>query len=260
MYHIITMVFQYRFKRLYLLLFFSLILFISILNFNHAQISGESFSKYYSKVEFLEENIIKISKDMALRNNYDRAILPGQIEFRIGSGTLDSSTNIILENIKVFDQFGRNITYTYREFEDYSSIVLDIFYPLLPGFEYEFSLIYELEFESRGIFFKSLEIPLKESSIPIEQGTFEVILPRNNYFTYLGDLDMFATINRNVGVWELEDNLPNSVEFEYSFIPIRTPWLRGSYTFWIIVNLLMFAFLVTQIRKEIKKAKNVEGD
>ena len=250
----------YNFKRLYFLFTFLLISLISSTSFTQAEIVGESFSKYYSKVEFLDGDIIRISKDMALKNNYDRAILPGQIEFRIGSGTLDSSTNIILENIKVRDQMGRDITYTYREFEDYSSIVLDIFYPLLPGFQYEFSLIYELEFEARGIFFKSLEIPLKESSIPIEEGTFEVILPKNNFFTYLGDLDMFATINGNVGIWELEDNLPNSVEFEYSFLPIRTPWLRGSYTFWVLVNMIMFGFLVVQIRKEVRRVKAEEGE
>ena len=254
------MIASFSHKRLYFIGIFLLISLLSSISFAQAEIVGESFSKYYSKVEFLDDNIIRISKDMALRNNYDRAILPGQIEFRIGSGTLDSSTNIILENIEVQDQFGRDITYSYREFEDYSSIVLDIFYPLLPGFEYEFSLIYELEFEARGIFFKSLEIPLKESSIPIEDGTFEVILPRNNYFTFLGELDAFATINRNVGVWELEDNLPNSVEFEYSFIPIRTPWLRGSYAFWVLINLLMFGFLIVQIRKEINRVKAEEGE
>lgn len=240
----------------YVLIFF--IIFLMSSHSVHAEIVGESFSQYHAKVEFLDNDIIRISKDLALKNNHNRAILPGQIEFRIGSGTMDTSTSVVLDNIRVQDNFGRNISYSFREFEQYSSLIVDVFYPLLPGFEYRFSLQYELEYESRGIFFKSLQIPLTESSIPIEEGRFEVILPRNNFFTYTGELGNLATISGNEGVWELGDSLPNKVEFEYSFIPLRTPWLRGSYMFWIIVNLMMFIFLVLQIRKEVVRVRSQE--
>lgn len=227
--------------------------------FNSYAVIGESFSKYHSVVNFSDSEKIVITKQLALKNNYDKSILPGQIEFRIGKGTQDSVTSANLENIKAYDSNGKNISYTIREYEDYSSLILDIYYPLLPKFEYKFTLEYELEFESSGIFFKSLQVPLKESSIPIEDGTFEVYLPKNTYFTHLGELDEFATIRKNHGIWELKDNLPNSVEFEYSFIPIRTSFMRGSYLFWIIINVLMFGFLVYEIRKEVVKMSE-EGE
>lgn len=218
---------------------------------------GESFSQYHSVVNFSDETII-ISKDLALKNNHDKTILPGQIEFRIGKGTQDSVTNANLQNIIVLDSNGDNISYSIRENEEYTSLILDIYYPLLPKFEYKFFLQYELEFEASGIFFKSLEVPLKETSIPIENGTFEVHLLKNSRFTYLGELDDFVSIDKNVGIWELGNNLPNSVEFEYSFIPIRTSFMRGSYAFWIIINVLMFVFLVYEIRKELVLMKSQE--
>lgn len=248
-------------KNLKQIIIFFLILFNALFSLSmlHAnEIEGESFSKYYSKVEFIDSNKIKISKNLTLKNNYDKSILPGQIEFRVGSGTLDSATSINMSNIVVKDSNGRNISYTYREFEDYSSLILDIYYPLLSGFEYEFELIYELNLGRSGIFFRNLQIPLKDSSIPIEDGTFEVILPKRNYFTYAGELNEFAEIRGNRGVWDLQNNFPNTVEFEYSIIPIRTSWMRGSYLFWILVNVMMFAFLVYQIRKEVVKVKNQE--
>ena len=234
---------------------FFLSIFLVILVGPTYAISGESFSQYRSVVNFTEDGTILITKNLALKNNYDRSILPGQIEFRIGKGTLDSVTSANLENVKAFDRNGRNITYTIREYDDYSSLILDIYYPLLPKFEYKFTLAYELEFEASGIFFKSLQVPLKESSIPIENGVFEVYLPENRYFTYLGELDEFASIDGNHGVWELGNNLPNSVEFEYSLIPIRSSWMRGSYLFWVIINVLMFIFLVREIRKEVIRVK-----
>ncbi len=220
---------------------------------------GESFSKYHSVVNFSEDKII-ISKDLALKNNYDRTILPGQIEFRVGKGTQDSVTSANLQNIIILDNDGNNISYSVRENLDYTSLILDIYYPLLPQFEYKFFLQYELKFQASGIFFKSLEVPLKETSIPIEDGIFEVHLPKNSRFTYTGDLNEYVSIEKNVGIWELGDNLPNSVEFEYSFIPIRTSFMRGSYLFWIIINLLMFAFLVFEIRKELIVMRSEEEE
>lgn len=245
-------------KQLYIIFLILFSIIVSSQSIHGNEISGESFSEYYSKVEFINEDTIRITKNLTLKNNYDRSILPGQIEFRVGSGTLDSATSINLSNIRAVGQNGENISYTYREYEDYSSLILDVYYPLLSGFEYEFQLEYELKLESGGIFFKNLQIPLKDSSIPIEDGTFEVILPKNNYFTYAGELDEYATINGNKGVWDLQNNFPNTVEFEYSIIPIRTSWMRGSYLFWILVNVAMFMFLVYQIRKEVIKVKNEE--
>lgn len=242
-----------------LIIFLTFISFIFTIQIAYAnEITGESFSKYYSKVEFIDSETIRITKNLTLKNNYDKSILPGQIEFRVGSGTLDSATSINLSNIKAVGENNRNISYTYREFEDYSSLILDVYYPLLSGFEYDFQLEYELKLESGGIFFKNLQIPLKDSSIPIEEGTFEVILPKNNYFTYAGELDEYATINGNRGIWDLQNNFPNTVEFEYSIIPIRTSWMRGSYLFWILINVAMFMFLVYQIRKEVIKVRNEE--
>ena len=221
-------------------------------------VSSESFSKYHSIVNFSDSKHIIITKELALKNNYDKSILPGQIEFRIGKGIGDTVVGANMEDVRVYDKDGDNMSFTIREYEEYSSLIVDVYYPLLPNFEYEFTLQYTLDFRSSGLFFKSLQVPLKESSIPIEDGTFEIYLPKYTYFTYLGELDEYATVKGNYGIWELGGDLPNSIEFEYSFIPIRSSIMRGSYVFWISVNVLVFLFLMFEIRKEVVRVKEKE--
>ena len=61
-------------------------------------------------------------------------------------------------NVSAYDRFGNEIRSQVRQTQGFSVIILDVYYPLLPGFEYEFNLNYVLSYNPSGIFFKSLSI------------------------------------------------------------------------------------------------------
>jgi hypothetical protein len=221
--------------------------------------SVEVFSKYDTVLSVNSDNTIEINKSLTLKNVYDVGIVPGQIEFKIAKGTEGSIGNIKVIDVKALDRFGKDIKYQVRETKDYSVIILDIYYPLLPNFEYDFSLYYKLSYEPGGIFFKSLQIPLRESTIPIDDGSFTVVLPENNYFTYIDSEGTKGLIDGNKAIWTIKNNNPSSILFEYSYLPIRIGDLQGSYVFWILINILLVVFLIFEVKKEIKRIKNEQG-
>lgn len=227
----------------------------SIFFINLSYGSVEVFSNYDTILKVNSDNTIEINKSLTLKNVYDVGIVPGQIEFKIGRGIEGSVSNLEVKDLIAKDSYGNEIKTQLRTTNDFSVIILDIYYPLLPGFEYDFNLYYKLSYQPGGIFFKSLQIPLRESTIPIEKGEFIVQLPENYYFTYLESEGKNATINKNIALWEIKDDLPNSVIFEYSYLPISIGQFKGSYVFWISVNILLLLILIFEIKREIKKAR-----
>lgn len=219
----------------------------------------EVFSKYDTVLKVTENNNVEVNKSLKLKNVYDVGIVPGQIEFKVGRGEDGSIGNIEVTNVSARDQFGNDIKTQLRQTNDYSVIILDIYYPLLPGFEYEFNLFYELSYEPGGIFFKSLQIPIRESTIPIEKGVFKVEIPKNYHFTYLASDGDNASVSANTATWNIENNVPKSVTFEYSWLPIKLGSLKGSYVFWITLNILLLLVLIFEIRKEIRRVKEQYG-
>ncbi len=228
-----------------------LTLLLGLISFSFSSV--EVFTKYDTYLKINSDNIINIEKQMTLKNVYDVGIVPGQIEFKIGKGTEGSVANIEVLDVLARDSFGNKIASRVRETKDFTVIILDIYYPLLPGFEYAFELNYNLSYESGGIFFKSFQIPLRESTIPIKSGLFTVELPNNNYFTYSHAEGKTASINKNIATWEIIDDEPKSIIFEYSWIPIRIASFKGSYIFWITINVIILLFIIYEIKREINR-------
>lgn len=238
-------------------------MFLVLVSSNYVFSSVEVFSSYDTILEVRDDNMILVTKHLTLKNVYDVGIVPGQIEFKVARGTGDGSVaNLNVLNVSATDRFGKEIKTQVRNTVKYSVIVLDVYYPLLPGFEYEFDLKYQLSYKPGGIFFKSLNIPIRESTIPIEVGTFKVVLPEKYYFTHLdleGENLGDVVIEGNVAIWDIKNDMPNSVGFEYSWIPIRVGNLKGSYVFWIFVNLVLLLVLFFEVRREIVKVRNAEN-
>ena len=233
--------------------FWIFLVFFLIGSISFSFASVEVFSKYDTTMEIKANNLILVNKSMTLKNVYEVGIVPGQIEFKIGRGTEGSIGNIKIDNIKAYDAFGNEIRATLRETREFSVIILDIYYPLLPGFEYPFELYYELSYEPGGIFFKSLNIPIRESTIPIKEGNFKVIIPNRYHFTFTDSDAGRAEIDGRVASWKIVDDMPSSITFEYSFLPVKVGSLKGSYVFWITINILLFLFLIYEIKKELRR-------
>lgn len=234
--------------------FFILILFLSSISYS-AEV--EIFSEYNTVMQLNKNNTIDIHKTIALQNVHEVGIVPGEIEFKIGKSIYSDVSNVNIQNFKATNRYGNPINAKLVETDKYSIITLDIFTPVLPGFEYRINLDYSLIYEPEGIFFKRLQVPLKEDTqIPIERGTVELIIPSSYHFTYLSYIDNDTIVEDNTIKWELNKEVPDSLIFEYSYLPVKIGNIQGSYIFWITINVILIFILFLEIRKEVKKFKN----
>ena len=234
------------------------ILSILILFSTSAFSTVEVFSGFDTVVKINSNNTMDISKYMTLRNIHTVGIVPGSVEFKINKHVENSVSNIDVSNINVIDRYGNKISHKILETKDYSIIALEIFTPILPGFEYKIDLSYTIAYDPSGLFFKSFEIPTKEiTTIPIQKSTLKLELPENYHFTYLSEISNNSNIQNNIAFWELDKKSQNILFFEYSYIPINIGHIRGSVLFWILINMLLFIMLFREIKKEVKKFKKI---
>jgi len=224
-----------------------LLLILSI-NVSYSAVAEEVFSDYSTHIKLNSDETIEISKKIILTNVGVVAFVPGQVEFKISNDAGD----LKILNYSVINKFGKSIRNNLVRTGDSSVIVLEIFQPLLPGFDYEINLAYNLSYVSSGIVFKKFQIPLSEKSrIPIKKGKVSLEIPSNLYLTYVDYLDNSSVFGKNTVNWEINENTPSSVFFEYSYLPIKIGNMQGSTVFWIIVNVILIFLLVREIRKHL---------
>ena len=119
-----------------------LFVFLGLFFINFSYSAVEVFSNYDSTLIVNSNNTIDIKKELTIKNIYDVGIVPGQIEFKVGRGIDGSVSKVKIKGVIAKDRFGNEIPVQVRETKDYTLIILDIYYPLLPGFEYKFDLFY----------------------------------------------------------------------------------------------------------------------
>lgn len=211
----------------------------------------EQFSSYDTTFTFLEKDVVEVDKKIFLRNLHSVGIVPGQMEFKLS--TLEDSSFEIYDLV-VTNRYGQEIRSDLRTTSNSNSILIDIFTPILPGFEYHINLNYKIKFDSSGLLFKRVQLPLVEDSrVPILQGSVNVVLPSGNSVTYLDFKDENTVVNKNSIGFKLNENTPNSVLIEYSMIPSGVGSIPGSLVFWLLVNIFLILILALEIRKELKQ-------
>ncbi len=212
----------------------------------------EQFTNYDSTITILEDNRIKIEKQISIRNIHDAGIIPGQVEFKIFNA--DSNQPLTIVEYSAINRYGEDIRSKLFTTSDYTSIILDIFQPILPGFEYDITLSYVIEYEPSGIFFKRVEIPLKENTrVPILEGDVLIEIPQGRYFTYLSYEHENTSFVENQAAFSLEKDSPGVLIFEYSFIPLKFGGLAGSLVFWSLVNVILLIILGFEVKKQLRK-------
>lgn len=236
-------------KRL-LTLFFLFFIFLTV-GFSY---QVEQFTTYDSTITILDDNKIKVEKQLSIRNVHDAGIIPGQVEFKIFNSDSNNPINIVEYSAK--NRYGDDIRSKLLSTSDFSSIVLDIFQPILPGFEYDITLTYVMEYNPSGIFFKRVEIPLKEDTrVPILAGDVLIEVPESRYFTYLSYENENTTIQSNSASFSLQQDTPDFLIFEYSFIPLKVGPLAGSLVFWSLVNIVLLVILGLEVKKQLRKLR-----
>ncbi|MCA9497237.1 MAG: hypothetical protein KC589_09920 [Nanoarchaeota archaeon] len=214
----------------------------------------EIFTAYDTKININKNNTIDVEKKILLRNIHDVGIVPGQVEFKINTGE-----DIELQGFEVYDRYGSPIKSSIRKTSDYDVIMLNIFTPVLPGFEYKIDLKYTLNYNPNGLLFKRIELPLKENTrIPIKKGTIEISIPEKYKITHTTYSDNSTILEKNSLKLDFSEELPETINIEYSRIPLRLGGVAGSIVFWLTVNILLILILGREVKRELRKLKNQE--
>ncbi len=251
-----------RFKDFYMksLLRPVMILFLFFLMCVSSYAAVEVFSNYNTELTINKDNTIEVKKEMTLKNIHTVGIVPGSVEFKINKVVNNSVSAIEVENIKVTDRYGKDISHRVLETADYVIVALEIFTPVLPGFEYQINLEYKIIYDPSGLFFKNLEVPIKEyTTIPIEKGNLKMKLPSGYHYTYLSLEPESIDSDDKTAYWNVDKETPNTIAFEYSYLPIKIGDIRGSVVFWILINFLLVVLLFREIRKEMRRFKEVDS-
>lgn len=230
------------------------IICMTFLSISFAQ-SVEQFTQYNVSYTFLEEGVIEVNKFMLLRNIHSVGIVPGPVEFR--TSVLEGNEFEIFD-LQATNRHGENLTSRILEFSEYTAIGVNVFTPILPGFEYEINLNYKIRLNNTpGILFKRVQLPLvQQTRVPILAGNIEINVPNNHFITHTNFRDNFTTISSNTITFELTDETPEYVLIEYSRVPSRIGGFAGSLVFWILVNAVLFSILIYEIVRGFRRKKN----
>lgn len=237
-------------KKNILTLMFTICLFLTYSYADQVQV----FSQYDTTFEIFSNNTLKVEKDLKIKNTHTVGIIPGEMEFQVGN----KNKNFIVASVKAYDNFDNELKTKVVEYNNYSKIEVNVEYPILPGFEYDFKVEYILEFDKSGIFFKTLEIPKDESSIKIENKNVKINLPQGYSLTYANE--NYSTGEKNEIILQDFKDDNHSILIEYSYIPIKVEGFRGMYIFWISLNSLLILLLLFLIRRAIQKYLDEEEE
>ena len=231
---------------------YSLIFFISLLSYSYADV--QEFSKYSTHMNILNNNTIEISKIITLKNTHTVGFIPGEVEFIVGNENL----RLEIVSINSVDTYGNTIKHSIQNKNNSKGIMLNIQYPILPGFEYTFFLNYTLKFNPKGIFFKNINLPTSQSSIPIDNEILTITIPNNNYFTHISSKNNITKLSSKEIRIDLVSTQAESINFEYSKIPITIPKIKGSLLFWGLINIVLLFILIKFIQFEVKRIQEEE--
>lgn len=224
--------------------------FVVLLGSAFSAYEFQEFTKYHTTVTLFENDTMQVEKVISMRNIYERGIIPGQVEFKI----LDEHQSMELLDFKAYNRYGQEIKSYVRDTQDFKVLGVDIFTPLLPGFEYEMTLRYTLSIEPSGLFFKTLTIPLKENTnLPILDGSLLIQVPEGKTYTYYSYEDNSTDISDNAIFWKFNEQTDPVVKIEYSNLPITIPGIQGSLIFWFFVNMILLIVLIREVKKELKR-------
>lgn len=133
-------------------------------------IKVEEISDYKIYINITSDSDVEVKNEITLRNLIDKPLVPGIGEIRLQKshpmkvGFISVPFTEVKEKVKVKDVRGysgkTNINVRVEDEGDYTSIFYEIWQPIEPKGEYKFIIEYSADLIERGIFFKTLKMPV----------------------------------------------------------------------------------------------------
>lgn len=235
----------------YLSFVFLLLLFLPISSiFVSADFELIVFQEY-DKTYFLDGNILRVEKDLVLRNVGSNPVMPGDIRFRVYEVRGGNLVPSEIREIQASDNSRELDTYV-EQFSEYSTLVVRVFNPLLPEFDYQIRLSYEINFNPTGILFHEMIFPIEETTIPIRDSSTTFIIPNRYRITYAPNVEIVQDSMHRTIDWDSDDELV----LEYTRLPLPQAPFRMVSVFWLsILAVLGVLFIYLNSRRPDGKRK-----
>jgi len=214
-------------------------------------IKVEEISDYKIYINITSDSDVEVKNEITLRNLIDKPLVPGIGEIRLQKshpmkvGFISVPFTEVKEKVKVKDVRGysgkTNINVRVEDEGDYTSIFYEIWQPIEPKGEYKFIIEYSADLIERGIFFKTLKMPVGSD---VDIRNLEIFVNSDWRLTY-SEPEMDNSWHASIPA--------NHIAFftaEFSVLPLPELPIRGYMVFWgaVIIALTVIAVVLWRRR------------
>ena len=195
----------------------------------------------YDTSYYLQSGKLIVEKDLILQNTGNNPIIPGELHFKLYQQDGDKIEPAKITEL-VATSNANDLTARVDSFDDYSDLVVHVWNPLLPGFNFPISISYEMDFRPKGILFHELAFPIEETTIPVQESSTSLMLPKQYKVTYAPSAEITEDNAYRVVNWNDDEEFA----IEYTVLPLPRVPFRMVSVFWLIVLLILgtvFIFL-----------------
>lgn len=211
------------------------------------------FDRYHTTA-VIGKDTITIERDVRLRNVGKTPIIPGELHFRLYERRGDEKVPIAVTDFTAASGRGESLGTTVSERSSETDLSVQIWNPLLPGFSYEFSMQYTMDFDPSGVLFYEITLPREETTIAIQNEETSFVLEDGYHVTYAPGGEIGTLSGNTVVNWEGSES---SRVVEYSRLPLPKLGIRVVNVFWIfIITILIGLFAISVLRKRMNSGGN----
>lgn len=229
------------------------VLLLLILSLQSVSAIGLFVFEEYSTSYFVKGRTMVVEKEIVLRNIGSNVVIPGEMFFEISEqhgGNFRPAT--VRDSIALSGS--TELVSRITEHTEHTDVSVQIWNPILPGFDYTFSLSYEMDFRPQGVFFHEVVFPVERmrESIDVRNRNTRMMLPTRYSITYAPSADVSSD-----GLYKIVDwGSRTDLTLEYSVLPMPElmPFRMVS-VFWLTVLVLLGALFIFLNLKRTKKSK-----
>ena len=209
--------------------------------------SAQVVFSQYDTTATISQDVIQIERTVTIKNNGQVPIIPGELHFRFFEQDGADRRAIEVSNVQAQSSRGVELTTKSVSRGDEQDVSVQVWDPLLPGFDYTFTMQYDIAFEASGILFHEISLPQEQTTIPIVEETTTFELDDRYHVTYAPETEVNKLSGNTVVQWGAQ---AEERTVEYSRLPFPRTGLRAVNVFWIAIILaLLGVFMISFLRQ-----------
>jgi hypothetical protein len=204
----------------------------------------------YTTQATINKDHIHVERTVTLKNNGQAPIIPGELHFRFFERDGDDKIPIPVTNALATSNRGESLNVKVLDRGTETDLSVQVWNPLLPGFTYQFTMEYDIQFTPRGILFHELTLPQEQTTVPILREDVTFLLDDKYYVTYAPQTSVNKLSGNVVVEWD-EDAEDRTIE--YSRLPFPQIGIRAVNAFWLTLIVALLAMLAISAKKQQKQ-------